>query len=379
VNQKGIEYYQKIIDDCLERGIEPIVTIFHWDLPIYLQNLGGLTNPIFVDYFVAYADVLFKAFGDKVKRWITVNEPYNYCVISYGFGIWAPGIKSPGFGDYLCGHHMLLAHAKAYRLYQEKYFKKFGGEVGLTLESPFYLPKDSSVSIDDQHRAMTYRLGWFANPIWSKSGGYPKIMTDEIAARSNIEGRPFSRFPKMTEEERKLIHKSSDFFGMNYYTTSLITINKAERNPTDEPSWFADSCVKESSDPTWNHAKTFWLYNVPTGFRGLMNWIKNEYQNPPLFITENGWSDEGEMEDYGRIEYFNGHLDAVARAINEDGCNVIGFTAWSLMDSFEWNGGYTLKHGLFSVNFTSPLKERTPKKSVGFWRNIIKTRKLSDQ
>lgn len=273
---------------------------------------------------------------------------------------------------------MLLAHAKAYQLYQQKYFKKFGGEVGITLESPFYLPKDSSVSFKDQHRAMTYRLGWFANPLFG-SGGYPEMMTDEIAARSKVEGRTFSRFPIMNDEEKKLIHNSADFFGINYYTTSLITINKAERDSTDEPSWFADSGVKESSDPSWSHAKTFWLYNVPSGFRGLMNWIKKEYKNPPLFITENGWSDEGEMEDNGRIEYFNGHLEAVAQAINEDGCNVIGFTAWSLTDSFEWNGGYSLKHGLFSVNLTSPRKERIPKKSAKYWRNVIEKRSLKTE
>ncbi|CRL03447.1 CLUMA_CG016473, isoform A [Clunio marinus] len=363
INQNGIDYYNKVIDECLANGIEPVVTMFHWDLPQWLQDLGGLPNEIFIDYFVAYADVLFKNFGHKVKRWITVNEPYNYCIISYGFGIWAPAIKSPGVGDYLCGHHLLIAHAKAYRLYREKYFKMFGGEVGITLESPYYIPKDSSVSDKDHQRALQYRLGWFANPLFG-TGGYPHVMIDEINERSKVEGRPFSRLPQMSEEVKKLILGSADFLGMNYYTSSLILINKAERDPREEPSWFSDSGVKESADPTWKQAKTFWLYSVPDGLKSLLNWIKNEYNNPPVFITENGWSDEGQMIDDDRIDYVNSHLLAVAEAVNEDQCNVIAYTLWSLFDSFEWNSGYTLKYGFFHVNYSSPTKEKTPKKSV---------------
>jgi beta-glucosidase/6-phospho-beta-glucosidase/beta-galactosidase len=118
--------------------------------------------------------------------------------------------------------------------------------------------------------------------------------------------------------------------------------------------------------------------NVPQGLRELLKWIKNEYNNPTVFITENGWADDGQMEDDGRIEYLNSHLTAVAKAIKEDKCNVIGYIAWSLMDSFEWNSGYTIKYGYFHVNYTSPMKERTPKKSVGYLRSLLKTRSVEN-
>lgn len=360
------------------KGIEPVVTLFHWDLPQWLQDLGGLTNPIFVDYFKEYVDVIFNAFGHKVRRWITINELYNYCIISYGFGKWAPGIKSPGVGDYLCGHHLLMAHSAAYHLYRDKYFEKFGGQIGITMESPYYIPKDSSVTPEEHQRALQYRMGWFANPIFGTEGGYPQVMIDEIKARSTVEGRPFSRLPKISDELKNELKGTADFFGLNYYTSAKFEVNKAERDPQEEPSWFKDSGILESVDPTWKRAKTLWLYSVPQGLRDLLNWIKNEYNNPPVFITENGWSDEGQMEDNDRIAYFNSHLSVVSKAISEDNCNVIAYTAWSLMDSFEWNSGYTIKYGLYNVNFTSPNKERTPKKSVNYLKNVIKQRALKD-
>jgi beta-glucosidase/6-phospho-beta-glucosidase/beta-galactosidase len=396
INQAGIDHYHKIIDALIAKNIEPVVTIFHFDLPQWLSDLGGATSPVFVDYFVAYADVVFNAFGSKVrieceiyffnpfhrlrfqvKKWITINEFYNYCLYGYDFVIWAPAIKSPGVGEYLCGHHLLLAHAKAYRLYQQKYFPRFGGQVGVTLEGPYYIPKDSSVTLSDHRRAMQYRYGWYADPIFGVDGGYPKVIIEEIDKASIAEGRPFSRLPKMSEDDKKLIKGSSDFFGMNYYTSAYITINKTAPGPQGDPSWFKDSGIKESLDPNWKRAKTQWLASVPQGLRDLLNWIKDEYNNPPVFITETGWNDDGEIEDDARIDYFNSHLKVVAKAIAEDKCNVIAYTAWSLMHSFEWNSGYSINFGLYNVNFSSPTLERIPKKSVGFFQGIVRDRAIS--
>lgn len=296
-------------------------------------------------------------------------------MISYGFGKWAPGIKSPGVGDYLCGHNLLIAHAKAYRLYREKYSKKFGGMVGVTLEGPYYFP--DNVTKADHRRAMKFRYGWFADPIFGASGGYPEIIVEEIAKRSLFEGRPTSRLPSLTDEMKQLIKGSSDFFGINYYTSSYITVNKERLDPRTEPSWFTDSGIQESSDPSWKRAKTLWLFSVPHGLRELLKWIKTEYNNPPVFITETGWSDDGQLDDDDRIEYFNSHLLAVAKAIEEDKCNVIAYTAWSLMHSFEWNSGYTMNFGLYNVNFTSLKKERIPKKSVSYLKEVIRSRSVN--
>lgn len=353
-----------------------MVTIFHWDMPCWLQDLGGLTNPIFVDYFRRFADVLFESFGSRVKTWITVNEPFNFCTISYGSGVWAPGVKSHGVGEYFCGHYIMLAHASAYHLYKEKYFDKQRGSIGITLDSRYYYPKHSKITPQDLQRAQNYRLGWFAHPIFSKDGGYPRIMIDEIGARSKHEGRTFSRLPEMDDETKALLKGSSDFFGLNYYTSRLLDVDKRQRDLFETPAWFKDARSLISINSTWKRAESSWLYSVPEGLRDLINWIKNEYNNPPIFVTENGWSDAGELEDDGRIDYLRTHLIAVSKAINEDGCNVIGYTAWSLLDSFEWNRGYLEKFGLFSVNMTSPRRERTAKKSVGYLRKFLNDRFL---
>lgn len=376
VNQLGIKYYEKIIDDLIASNIEPIVTIFHWDLPQFLQDLGGLTNPIFVDYFAAYADVLFNAFGHKVKRWITLNEPYTSCIMSYEIGMYAPGIKSAGVGNYLCVHHLLMAHAAAYHLYDRKYRKKIGGEIGIALES-VYLFKNDSTSDKEHHRAMQYRFGWFANPIFG-TGGYPQVMVDEIDEKSKLEGRPFSRLPAMSNELRNSIHGASDFFGLNYYTSAYLNVNETVGNHRDPPSFFTDCNFKQTADPLWKKGKNAWMYKVPEGLRLLLKWIKREYKNPKIFITENGWSDDGEIEDDNRIEYFKSHLKELAKAINDDECNVVGYTAWSLLDCFEWNTGFTVKYGILSVDNDSEGKERKPKKSAGFWKRFLRERNIDD-
>lgn len=132
--------------------------MFHWDLPQYIQDLGGLTNPIFVDYFEHYADVLYQHFGDRVKRWITFNEPFIFCIEGYATGRFAPNVKAPGVGEYLCGHHTLQAHAAAYHLYKQKYFDKQKGQVGINLVSRSHYPKDSSISADLVELAQEFRV-----------------------------------------------------------------------------------------------------------------------------------------------------------------------------------------------------------------------------
>jgi beta-glucosidase/6-phospho-beta-glucosidase/beta-galactosidase len=132
--------------------------MYHWDLPQFIQDLGGFTNPLLVDYFRHFADVLFSHFGDRVKRWITFNEPFNFCVDGYGTGTHAPAIKQPGVADYLCGHNMLLSHAAAYQLYRQKYFEGQKGEIGISLNARFHYPKDASVDERLINRVMEYRV-----------------------------------------------------------------------------------------------------------------------------------------------------------------------------------------------------------------------------
>lgn len=138
-NQAGIEYYNQLIDSLLQNGIEPIVTMFHFDLPQTIQNLGGFTNAVVVDYFEAYADLLFRLYGDRVKSWITINEPLVYCTMNFAAGYLVPTVEPvPGVGEYLCGHNALKAHAIAYRLYQKEYCHRFKGKVGISLNSYYF-------------------------------------------------------------------------------------------------------------------------------------------------------------------------------------------------------------------------------------------------
>lgn len=158
MNQKGIDYYNKLINALLREGIEPIATMYHFDLPQSIQDLGGFTNPIIAKYFMYYADVLFEQFGDRVKRWITFNEPHNFCVDGYAAGILAPGIKAPGIGEYYCGHHVLQAHAVAYHLYKEKYFEKQQGQIGISLVSRFFFPQDETVDASLVEKVLEFKV-----------------------------------------------------------------------------------------------------------------------------------------------------------------------------------------------------------------------------
>lgn len=159
VNPAGIAYYNKLIDALLANGIQPIVTIFHFDLPQAIQNLGGLTSEIFVDYFESYVDLVFSLFGDRVKMWTTINEPFIYCTLIHSLNWISPTVESdPGVSEYLCGHNALKAHAVAYRLYQKKYAARFGGKVGISLNANFYYSETNNT--DDVRRALEFEVSF---------------------------------------------------------------------------------------------------------------------------------------------------------------------------------------------------------------------------
>lgn len=158
LNPKGIEYYNKVIDALIGNQIEPIITIYHWDHPQSIQDLGGFANPLIVEYFKYFAEVLFENFGDRVKKWITFNEPSKYCSDAYGTGWLAPNIRAPGVGEYLCGHNLLQAHAAAYHLYKQKYYHKQKGAVGISLNTKFFYPMDSTVDQSLIERALEFQV-----------------------------------------------------------------------------------------------------------------------------------------------------------------------------------------------------------------------------
>ncbi|CRK95547.1 CLUMA_CG009012, isoform A [Clunio marinus] len=376
INAKAFDYYNKLIDELILNQIEPVVTLHHYDLPQWVQDEGGFLNPNVIEYFKLYADTIFREFGSRVKMWITFNEPFDACTEGYGRGVSAPLIKLSGVGEYICGHYLLLAHASAYHLYKSRYAKDQRGMIGITLDGRFYYPKDATVTNDIVERAIQFDIGWFANPIFSKDGGYPKVMIDEINERSKKEGQAWSRLPKMSKTTMKYVKGTADFLGYNYYSSRLVRLNTSDFDPNAVPSWLSDTRLIYETEPSWKQAKSSWLYSVPQGLHDVLVWFKNQYNNPLVLITENGWSDDGRLDDNDRIEYLKSHLISVSKAINEDKCNVIGYTTWSIIDNFEWTRGFTEHFGLFTVNLTSPEKERTAKKSAGYFHDVIKNRSV---
>ncbi|KAJ6637735.1 Myrosinase 1 [Pseudolycoriella hygida] len=377
VNELGLQYYDNLINALIKNKIQPMVTMFHWDMPQRLQELGGMPNPIIVDYFKQYAKILFERYSDRVKLWNTFNEPVVYCELGHSLLVHAPLVNSPGIGNYLCGHHILLANAEAYRMYHNFYNLDKTGKIAIVLNSGYTWPLDANNpdDVEAAERTIQFWLGWFAHPIFSSTGGYPPVMTEVINANSEMENRTWSRLPEFTPEEIIYVRGTSDFLGLNYYTSSYAT-PATDQIGWPNPSFYRDRNTFTSVNETWPVAKSTWLRSVPQGLRDLLNWIRKQYNNPEVYITENGWSDEGELHDVGRIEYLRGHLQAVLDAVLRDRCNVVAHTTWSIIDNFEWMSGYTEKFGLFHVDFTSPNKTRTAKDSVAFLRSIISTRMM---
>ncbi|KAF7268209.1 hypothetical protein GWI33_018669 [Rhynchophorus ferrugineus] len=362
INSKGIEYYNKLINSLLENGIEPMITLYHWDLPQNIQILGGWTNSRIVDYFADYAAVVFRFFGDRVSSWITINEPSSICRDVYEYGNGAPGLESPGIGTYICGKNVLLAHAKVYRLYQEHFKNTQRGRVGITIDSIWAEPFDEGdEKASDIEMQMSF--GWFANPIFSKMGDYPDIMKTTIAKRSSNQNFTTSRLPAFTDAEIAIVRGSADFLGLNHYHTWAVSnINYSVL----DVSFDADKGTYLQKKAEWKDPDV-----LPWGFRKLLVWIKKQYDNPLVYVTENGFADSSEsLDDQRRVYFLESYISALCTAIQEDGCNITRYAVWSLMDNMEWTDGYTIKYGLFHTNFSSSYRNRTKRSSAFYYKGI---------
>ncbi|CAM9002565.1 unnamed protein product [Rhodiola kirilowii] len=345
LNKGGIQYYNNLINELLNKGIVPFVTIFHWDLPQVLQDeYGGFMSSRIVNDFRDYAELCFKLFGDRVKNWITLNEPWTYSVYGYGMGVLAPGRCSEwqkpvclggdsSIEPYLVSHYQILAHAAAAETYRLKYKKVQGGQIGITLISQWMVPFGSARRHKKAaSRSLDFMLGWFLDPL--TYGDYPETMKLLVGAR----------LPNFTEEQSKLVKQSYDFIGLNYYTA--VYASNAPRHKHMNASYLTDSQANLSSSrngvPIGKKGASDWLYVYPRGIRKLLAYTKKRYNNPIIYITENGIDEEGTLpfkealNDTWRIEYYAGHLRYLLKAIREDEVDVRGFFAWSLLDNFEW-------------------------------------------
>ncbi|PHH52734.1 Beta-glucosidase 1B [Ceratocystis fimbriata CBS 114723] len=379
INKIGLDFYVRFVDELLAAGITPFVTLYHWDLPDALdKRYGGLLNRTeFPLDFEHYAQLMFKALP-KVKHWITFNEPWCSAILGYSIGLNAPGrtsdrTKSP-VGDsarepWIVGHNILVAHGRAVRAYRAISTATSAtdtsptsrGIIGITLNGDFAYPWDPENPMD--HIAATRRLefsmAWFADPIYF--GAYPESMQEQLG----------SRLPEFTSEERELVLGSNDFYGMNHYTS-----NYAKHKDGLAPDW---DFVGHMDLNFWNKAgdcigdetQSAWLRPCARGFRDLLVWLSKRYNNPTIYVTENGTSVKNEndlaikdmVNDEFRVRYFNDYIHAMAEACEKDGVNIKGYMGWSLMDNFEWADGYQIRFGVVAVDYKDNQK-RYPKKSA---------------
>nr|XP_057925026.1 cytosolic beta-glucosidase isoform X1 [Doryrhamphus excisus] len=359
VNQKGVQYYNKVIDDLLACDVSPMVTLYHFDLPQALQNHGGWKVPAIASIFDSYACFCFQTFGDRVKLWITINEPYVCTKLGHEDGIHAPGLKEPGTTAYLVGHNMLRAHAMAWHSYDALYRPTQGGAVSLAINSDWLEPldPDSADDIAASHRCFAFTLGWFAWPLFV-TGDYPETMRAAIDAQSRKLGyNGESRLPTFSKHEPPVLG-TADFFALNYYTSRKV---KARLECTQGMSMKNDRDAEEVLDPEWSICGVSWLAVVPCGLRRLLKYIKDTFHDPMVYITESGFSQVGPlvMEDAQRADFYKDTIQEVEKAIGEDGVNVRGYFAWSLLDNFEWADGFSSRFGLFHVDFSDTGKKRT--------------------
>ncbi|XP_018332984.1 myrosinase 1-like [Agrilus planipennis] len=366
-NADGIAFYNALLDELQKNSIIPMVTIFHWDVPQPLQNLGGFMNPKMIDYYIEYARVAFENFGDRVRYWITFNEPKQFCQEGHGEAYYAPALNMSGVADYLCGHNLLRSHAAAYHLYNDIYRPLFGGEIGITLNGLWFEPSNPQEE-EAAERMRQFYLGWWAHPIFTAEGDYPPVMKEYIAKRSAQQGFRWSRLPEFTAEEVEYIKGSADFLGFNHYSTFLAA--NAE-NDDLTISFANDHQVKTFLDPSWPKGASSWLSVVPWGFRKFLKWLRDSYDNPYIVVTENGYSDLGQIHDAERVSYYGQYLEALLQAIYEDNVSVIAYAAWTLMDNFEWFDGYKSRFGLYYVDFSSPNRPRIAKDSARFYKYVI--------
>ncbi|XP_022154077.1 cyanogenic beta-glucosidase-like isoform X2 [Momordica charantia] len=379
VNKKGIEYYNNLINELLANGIQPYVTLFHWDVPQALQEeYTGFESNKIVNDFQDYVDLCFKEFGDRVKHWITLNEPHSFTLIVDAFGIIPRDcskkhdVRLDCLGDdsgtrmYIVGHNELLAHAAAVKVYKTKYQARQKGVIGITLDSFWYVPYSDSVADKKAaERMLDFGIGWFLHPL--TYGDYPASMRALVK----------ERLPKFTKAESSLIKGSFDFVGVNYYTARFAKDNPNAPGPT--PHYSTDSRADTSMDRDGvligPANKESWQAQYPQGLHELLVYTKNKYKDPNIYITENGFVDIGGtkatlLNDTDRIRYHQQHLSSVLKA-TKAGVRMKGYFAWSLFDNFEWIFGYNYRFGLNFIDYDNNLT-RITKLSAKWYQNFLK-------
>ncbi|KAL1224388.1 Beta-glucosidase 10 [Cardamine amara subsp. amara] len=371
INPKGLLFYKNLIKELRTHGIEPHVTLYHYDHPQCLEDeYGGWINRKIIEDFTAFADVCFREFGEDVKLWTTINEATIFAIGSYSEGISPPGHCTPNkfincttgnssTEPYIAGHNILLAHASASNLYKLKYKSKQRGSIGLSIYafglSPYTNSKDDEIATQ---RAKAFLYGWMLKPL--VFGDYPDEMKRLVG----------SRLPVFSKEESEQVKGSSDFVGVIHYMTVYITNRGPAPSlfPTSGQGFFSDIGV--NMIPIGNASLIQWVA-IPWGLEGVLEYIKQSYNNPPIYILENGIPmTSSTLQDTPRVEFIQAYIGAMLNAI-KNGSDTRGYFVWSLIDVYELLSGYTTSFGMNYVNFSDPGRKRSPKLSASWYSGFL--------
>lgn len=345
VNEKGLGFYERLVEGLGEAGIEPMVTLYHWDLPASLQDRGGWANREVVGWFSDYASLLFRRLGDRVRLWITLNEPWVTAHLGYATGVHAPGMRDI-FAAFRAVHHQLLAHAEAVRA-----LKAEGrGEIGITVNlGPQHPASPSEEDVRAAERWDAYLNRLFLDPLFL--GEYPGPVLERFGWA----------LPEGWEKDMGRIKEPGDFVGVNYYTRAVVA------HDPEDPFLRARQVRQEAP-----HTEMGWEV-YPDGLYEILTWLRDRYGGPKMYVTENGAAfpdrleDEG-VEDEARVDYLREHFLRAGRAM-EEGVDLKGYMVWSLMDNFEWTFGYTKRFGLVYVDYET--QRRVVKRSGRWYSNVI--------
>ena len=347
LNKVGMDFYDRLIDGALERGITPWPTLYHWDLPQALQDKGGWNNRECAHWFAEYSYLMAEAFSDRVKNWVTINEPFCSAWLGHLYGVMAPGIKDLQTGIN-ASHHLLLGHGLAVRAIREA---ASDVKVGITLN---FTPAITIGDSEEDQRAVQLADGfdnrWFGDPVFKAS--YPQ---DLVSA--------FNKEVPIHAGDMQIISTPVDFLGLNYYFRQTVAYD-----PSAQPLPY-----KQVTAPNVERTGMGWEVHAQT-FTELLTRINKDYAPKEIFITENGsaWDDEvvnGKVDDPNRVRYLERHIDAMFDA-KKQGVPISGYFAWSLMDNYEWAYGYAKRFGLIYVDY--PTQQRIPKTSAYYYRERIK-------
>ncbi|ELP6739850.1 beta-glucosidase [Vibrio vulnificus] len=346
VNQDGLKFYERIIDECHARGLKVFVTLYHWDLPQYLEDKGGWLNRETAYKFAEYAEVVSGYFGNKIDSYATLNEPFCSAYLGYRWGIHAPGKKGEREG-FLSAHHLMLAHGLAMPIMRKNAPQSMHGCVFNA--TPAYPYSEQDVAAAQYSDAEGFH--WFIDPVLK--GEYPQSVLERQA----------HNMPMILDGDLDIIRGDLDFIGINFYTRCVVRFD-------------ANGALESIPQTDAEHTYIGWeIY--PQALTDLLLRLKQRYPNlPPVYITENGAAGEdtcinGEVNDEQRVRYFQSHLLALDEAIRA-GVNVQGYFAWSLMDNFEWAYGYKQRFGIVHVDYAT--QKRTLKQSAIAYRNTLLAR-----